>query len=214
MLSKLLQALFFFLIVRPLIVIVLGLVIQGEEWLPLKGPAIVAANHNSHLDTLTLMSLWPLSKLANVRPVAAADYFLRNPLLAWFSLNIMRIIPIERQRVERHGDPLADMSAALARGDILLLYPEGSRGEPEQMSRFRTGISRLVEHHPEIPIVPVFMYGLGKALPKGDFLLVPFFCDVIIGEPLYWRGSIEATMEAYQAAMRQLAAQSEKPAWE
>jgi 1-acyl-sn-glycerol-3-phosphate acyltransferase len=82
------------------------------------------------------------------------------------------------------------------------------------MSRFRTGISRLVERHPEIPIVPVFMYGLGKALPKGDFLLVPFFCDVIIGEPLYWRGSIEATMEAYQAAMRQLAAQSEKPAWE
>jgi 1-acyl-sn-glycerol-3-phosphate acyltransferase len=106
------------------------------------------------------------------------------------------------------------MAAALERGEILLLYPEGSRGEPEQLSRFKSGISRLVERCPETPIVPVYMYGLGKALPRGEFLLVPFFCDVIIGEWLYWQGSVEATMEAYEAAMSGLAAQSEKPPWE
>jgi 1-acyl-sn-glycerol-3-phosphate acyltransferase len=98
MVSKLLQAVFFTLIVRPLITIVIGLIIQGEERLPLKGPAIVAANHNSHLDTLTLMSLWPLTHLNHVRPVAAADYFLSNRYLAWFSLTFMRIIPIERHQ--------------------------------------------------------------------------------------------------------------------
>jgi 1-acyl-sn-glycerol-3-phosphate acyltransferase len=214
MLSKFLQASFFILIVRPLTSIVIGLIVQGEERLPLRGPAIVAANHNSHLDTLTLMSLWPINRLNHVRPVAAADYFLSNKWLAWFSLTFMRIIPIERHQRDRHSDPLAGMSDILGQGEILLLFPEGSRGEPEQLSRFKSGISRLVERHPEVPIIPVFMYGLGKALPKGESLLVPFFCDVIIGEPLYWRGSTKATMEAYEATMVELAAQSEKPPWE
>jgi 1-acyl-sn-glycerol-3-phosphate acyltransferase len=126
----------------------------------------------------------------------------------------MRIIPIERHRQDRHSDPLAALSAALDRGEILLLFPEGSRGEPEQLSRFKTGVSRLVERHPDVPIVPIFMYGLGKALPRGSSLLVPFFADVIIGEWLYWRGSVKETMEAYETTMSQLAEQSEKPMWE
>jgi 1-acyl-sn-glycerol-3-phosphate acyltransferase len=211
---KFLQAIFFVLIVRPLIMIVIGLNIQGKEHLPIQGPAIIAANHNSHLDTLVLLSLWPLSKLSQVRPIAAADYFLSNKLLAWFSLNIMNIIPIERQRKDRTADPLIPLSEALQRGEILILFPEGSRGAPEEMGRFRTGISRLVERNPEAPIVPIFMHGLGKALPKGEFLLVPFFCDVIIGELLYWRGSVEATMQAYEATMNELAHQHDLPAWE
>ena len=197
-----------------MIVIVLGLNIHGKEHLPLNGPAIIAANHNSHLDTVTLMSLWPILKLSQVRPVAAADYFLTNRLLAWFSLNIMHILPIDRKRTDATSDPLADMTAALERNEILILFPEGSRGEPEQLSRFKSGMSRLVERYPGVPIVPVFMYGLGKALPRGDFLLVPFFVDVIIGDLLYWQDSVEATMTVYQETMTRLAEEVEIPAWE
>lgn len=211
---KLLQIMFFALFVRPLIMIIIGLNVQGRDYLPLKGPAIVAANHNSHLDTLVLLSLWPLAQLHQVRPVAAADYFLSNKLLAWFSLNIMRIIPIDRRRIHKNSNPLAQMSGALQSGQILVLYPEGSRGAPEEMGQFKSGVSRLVERHPEIPIIPVFMRNLGKALPRGEFLLVPFFSDVLIGNPLQWRGSVEATMQAYESTMRQLAEQAELPAWE
>lgn len=67
-LRNLAQAVFFVLIVRPLIIVVIGLNICGGERLALKGPAIIAANHNSHLDTLAMR---------RVRPVAA-DYFLSN----------------------------------------------------------------------------------------------------------------------------------------
>ncbi|MBX3010288.1 MAG: 1-acyl-sn-glycerol-3-phosphate acyltransferase [Caldilineaceae bacterium] len=208
------QTLFFLLIVRPLVAIVLGLKIRSEENLPTEGPAIIAANHNSHLDTLTLMSLWPLGVLARVRPVAAADYFLTNAKLAWFSLNIMHIIPIDRQRKDKESDPLAEPAAALAHNEILVLFPEGSRGEPEQLSRFKSGMARLVERNHAAPIIPVFMHGLGKALPRGDFLLVPFFVDVVVGEPIYWRGSINETMQAYENAMRELAKQVEMPVWE
>ena len=109
---------------------------------------------------------------------------------------------------------MADLSAALRRNEIIILFPEGSRGAPEQLSRFKTGISRLVERHPEVPIIPVFMYGLGKSLPRGDFLLVPFFCDVSIGEPIYWQNSVDETMQLYQDRMQALAEMSEVPDWE
>ncbi len=211
---KVLQALFFLFVVRPLVALVLGVKIRSGERLPMDGPAIIAANHNSHLDTLTLMSLWPLSRVHQVRPVAAADYFLTNAKLAWFSLNIMHIIPIDRQRKEKEADPLAGPAAALASNEIIVLFPEGSRGEPEQLSRFKSGVARLVERNPEAPIIPVFMHGLGKALPRGDLLLVPFFVDVVIGEPIYWRGSVNDTMQAYETAMRELAKQVEIPLWE
>ncbi|MFN8446984.1 MAG: lysophospholipid acyltransferase family protein [Caldilineaceae bacterium] len=211
---KYLQMLFFILIVRPLVAVVLGLDLLGVERLPLQGPAIIAANHNSHLDTLTLMSLWPLERLYKVRPIAAADYFLTNPILSWFSRNIMHIIPIDRQRKDRSVDALAESSESLAEENILLLFPEGSRGEPEKLSSFKSGIARLTERHPEAPIIPIFMHGLGKALPRGTFLLVPFFVDIIIGEPIYWRGSVAATMQEYEQAMSKLAEQIDAPPWE
>jgi len=208
------QAVIFFLIIRPLIFIIIGFNIQGKQRLPMKGPAIVAANHNSHLDTLTLMSIWPILRLHGIRPVAAADYFLPNPLLAWLTMNIMHIIPIERRSEERTTDPLAEPSAALDRGEILIIFPEGSRGLPEQMTTFKRGIARLAERHPNVPIVPIFMHGLGKSLPKGDFLLVPFFCDVLIGEYIYFQDSVAKTMEAYKASMNELAAKRDVPPWE
>lgn len=211
---RFLQALFFLLVVRPLVAVVLGVKIRSEEHLPMDGPAIIAANHNSHLDTLTLMSLWPLVRVHQVRPVAAADYFLSNAKLAWFSLNIMHIIPIDRERKDKESDPLAEPSKVLSNNEIVLLFPEGSRGEPERLSRFKSGVARLVERNRETPIIPVFMHGLGKALPRGDFLLVPFFVDVVIGEPIYWRGSVAETMQAYERAMSELAQQVEMPAWE
>lgn len=211
---KLYQTLFFLLIVRPIVAVVLGLNIRNNERLPLNGPAIIAANHNSHLDTLTLMSLWPLNRVHQVRPIAAADYFLSNAKLAWFSLNIMNIIPIDRHRKDRTVDPLAAPTEALERNEIIVLFPEGSRGEPEQLSQFKTGVARLLERCPEAPIIPIFMHGLGKALPRGDFLLVPFFADVVIGDPIYWRGSVAETMQTYEAAMQALAAEVEMPVWE
>ncbi len=211
---RLLQALFFLLIVRPLISLVLGLNIHERDNLPVRKPAIIAPNHNSHLDTLVLMSLFPLFRLHHVRPVAAADFFLANRVLAWLSLNIIGIIPIDRLRADPNSDPLAKMSAVLEKGETLLIFPEGSRGQPEQLGRFKSGVARLVQRHPTVPIIPVYTYGLGKAMPRNDILIVPFFADVVVGEPIYWCGSVEATMAAYEAAMRDLRERLKIPAWE
>jgi 1-acyl-sn-glycerol-3-phosphate acyltransferase len=208
-----LQQLFFLLIVRPLVLVILGLNVRHRERIPANGPAIVVSNHNSHLDTLVLMTLLPWSLLPRLRPVAAKDYFLRNRLLAWFALTIMHIIPLEREVVDRHQDPLAECSHALNNGDILVLFPEGSRGDPEQMGTFKSGIAHLAKRHLDVPITPIFLHGLGKALPKGEALFVPFFCDVFVGEPLHWTGDRQSFMNGLDQAIKGLSEEGHFPTW-
>ncbi len=214
-LSAVLRPVFFLCLIRPIVMVVLGLKVRRREWLPSQGPAVIAANHNSHLDTMVLMTLMPLSLLRKVRPVAAADYFLRNGLLAWFSLNIIGIIPITRSRSKDapDADPLEPCYQALARGDILLFFPEGTRGEPEAISGFKAGICKLGKRFPDMPVVPVFMRGLGKSLPKGEAILVPHHCDVFVGKALRYREDSAGFKEALEARMRGLAEEGYVPAW-
>lgn len=206
-----LRWLFFAGPVRLLVLLVLGLNVRGRENLPAQGPAIIVANHNSHLDTLTLISLMPLALLGKVRPVAALDYFLKNKWLAWFATRIIGILPIDRQT---GSNPLSGSTAALARGEILILFPEGSRGQPEQIAEFKRGVALLVKQNPDVPVIPVFMHGVGKALPKGTWIIVPFIFDIFIGPPVPWRNDAKQFMADLRGAIDGLAAQGQFPPWE
>lgn len=211
-----LRQLFFALVVRPLVLVVLGLAVWHRERLPGNGPAIVVANHNSHLDTLVLMTLFGWRRLRLLRPVAAADYFLANRVLAWFSTRVIGILPLDR---EAHGRPLeerlAGVVAALEAGAVVIVFPEGSRGEPERLARFRRGVAVLSALCPAAAVVPVWLHGLGKALPRGEGILVPFFCDVVVGEPLAAAGDdAEAFVAGLERRLRALAAELHRPAWE
>lgn len=184
-LNHLLRFLWHTCIVRPLVLFAMGVNIRNRQGLYKASPAIVVANHNSHLDALMLASLFPLSMLHLIRPVAAADYFLRNRFLAWFSLKIIGIVPIQRRRSDNGEDPMAACAKAIERGHILVLFPEGSRGEPEKPAMFKTGVARLAKRFPTVPVIPVFMQGLGKAMPRGEWLPVPVICDVVVGRALH-----------------------------
>ena len=183
--KKWLKILFFLIVVKPVVLIALGLNIINRKGLPKTGPAILAANHTSHLDTLVLMSLYPLSQLHRVRPVAAADYFMKNKWIAWFSTHCLDIIPIERDGNLPREQLLAGCYQAFADQQIIVLFPEGTRSLTEEREfKLKRGIHYLTQQYTNTQVVPVILHGLGKALPKGEALLVPFNCDVIVGETL------------------------------
>ena len=212
--TRLLRLFFFACIVRPVLMVILGVHVRRREMLPQVGPAVIVANHNSNLDALVLMSLYPLASLNRLRPVAAIDYFHSSPLRRFVAEEIIRILPVERGGARAGRDPLTGCYEALDRGEILILFPEGSRGAPERLQELKKGVAYLAKARPDVPVTPVFMHGLGKVLPKGTLLPVPFNCDVFVGEAYRWEGSIDGFMTRTEAAMSALAAEGGFPAWE
>lgn len=206
--------LIFFVVVRILVLLLLGLNVRRKSLLPMEGPAIIVANHNSHLDTLVLISLFRLRILPSVHPVADADYFLSNCVFGWFATKIIGIIPIMRGKANKSYDPLKLCCDALDRGNIIILFPEGSRGEPEQPSQFKKGIAHLAERYPDVAVIPVFIHGLGKALPKGDPLFVPFFCDLFIGQPFNFYIDKHHFMQTLNHQFESLANEGNFTLWE
>ncbi len=171
---------------RPVAGRILQLKVVGAARLDRNGPAIVVANHNSHVDTAALLAAFPTARIDSVHPMAAADYFLRSRLLAWFSTRIVGILPVDRSRGQG-GDPLGGAMQALAGEDILIVYPEGSRGQPGVLGQLRTGVSRLALRNPEVPVIPVWLDGCGEAMPKGARIPRIAACTARVGRPLFVR---------------------------
>lgn len=190
---------------RPFAKLVLGMDTYGELDLPENGPAIIAANHNSHIDTLILLSLVPSDKLHRLRPVAAADHFLTNPFASWFYRNIVGILPVDRSGTSAREAVLAGCKAALEKDEILIIFPEGSRGEAEEMNRFKTGVADLAQVCPDAPVFPVYIQGAGKALPRDSKLLVPFNCAAVVGRSFTWTGEKDTFMAALRGSIEGLA---------
>jgi 1-acyl-sn-glycerol-3-phosphate acyltransferase len=152
--------------------------------------------------------------LKRLRPVAAADYFLKNRFVAWFSQRVIGILPIDRGGQTPRAALFAGAHQALADGDVVIVFPEGSRGEPETLQEFKAGLYHLCAAHPTVALYPIFLHGLGKALPKGEALLVPFFCDVFVGEAMHCSGDRKRFMEQFAERMRELAAEGQFAPWE
>lgn len=204
---KFLRRAFVVAVARPVCSFWLGLNVRHRERLPLTGPVVIIANHNSHLDTLALLSLFPLSSVPDVRPVAAADYFMRNRVAAWCSRRLLGIIPVDRGGTGRRqdgGDILRGCYDALARGQMLLVFPEGTRGDAERFERLKAGIYHIAKRFPEVPVIPVFTQGLGKSMPKGEFIPLPCFVDIYVGPPVEFVDDKRAFMELVREAFSNL----------
>ena len=207
---------FLILVARPLALFLTGADVIGRERLPKAGPAIIAANHNSHVDTLLLLTVFPPRLMGRLRPVAAADYFLRGPLIGWFSRTLVGIVPIERHGDRDGGreDVLAPARQALADGDIVIIFPECTRGPAtDALGPLKAGVARLAADFPDAPVIPVWIEGAGRVLPKGSLIPAPMNCTVLVGEPAPWRGDRAEFMERLKTSLEDLRRSAPQQRW-
>lgn len=155
--------------------------IEGRENLPKHGSYVLVCNHTSHLDALCLMSSVPFGKINQTFPAAAADYFFSNLTRTAASAILLNALPFERKT--NGAQSLSACSKLLHdEGNILILFPEGTRSATGEMGRFRSGIGRLVAGT-EIAVVPCHLDGALEAWPKGKGFASPRRLRLRIGSP-------------------------------
>ncbi len=190
-----------------------GLGIQGRDNLPTRGSFVIVANHASHLDALCLLSALPLQKLHHAHPAAAADYFFQSPAAGALSGVFMNALPFNRKGHIRQT--LSTYRNLLAEdGNILILFPEGTRSTTGQISPFKGGVGELVAGT-HVPVVPCYLDGAHKAWPKGKWLPRPRTLTLTIGQPMLFahlqrcrQSSAQVAIEL-ETAVRTLANQPE-----
>ncbi len=197
------QSLFFALAAKPFMRLFIGLRVRGREHID-SDQFILVANHSSHLDTVSLLSMFPITRLRKIRPVAAADYFERNAFVSVLSKTMFNILPIARRGITSENNPLRSMQSALERGESLIIFPEGTRAVGEEMGPFRSGVAHLIEKMPDVPVIPAYLVNMGRSLPKGELIPVPFFCEIRLGPPRLIRGSRQEIVKSLEAAVREL----------
>jgi len=155
--------------------------IDGRENLPKSGSYVLVCNHTSHLDTLCMLCSVPLRQIHRTFPAAAADYFFSSLPRSAISAILINALPFDRQL--KGAESLAVCGELLKNeGNVLIIFPEGTRTTNGDMGRFRSGIGRLVVGT-DLPVLPCYLEGGLKAWPKGKVFPRPYALTLRIAAP-------------------------------
>jgi len=155
--------------------------ILGQDNLPKDRSFVMVSNHASHMDTMALRSALPLRYLHSTYPLAARDYFDSNPLRLALTAIIANVMLFDRDASGRAS--LQQCRELLQKsGNVLIIFPEGTRTLDGQIGRFRRGIGLLLAGTPH-PVVPCYLEGTFEALPKRALIPRPSRVRLAIGEP-------------------------------
>ena len=174
--------------------------IVGRHNLPAAGSFVMICNHASHVDGLCLLSALPLSSLNRAFPAAAADYFFSTVPGSALSRLVINALPFHRDASVRQSliacRALLDDAAPVGNpGNVLILFPEGTRSTSGAVGPFRRGIGDLVAGS-DVPVVPCHLDGAHAAWAKGTYVPRPRRLTLTIGTPrVYSRATREKHVE-------------------
>jgi 1-acyl-sn-glycerol-3-phosphate acyltransferase len=172
---------------------------EGLDRIPAEGPCVVVCNHVSYVDAVVIAACVR-------RPIRfVMDHrIFRIPLLS-FIFRTMRTIPIApaKEDAAMKDRAFAEVAKALAAGEVVGIFPEGSLTDTGELNRFRPGVQQIVATTP-VPVIPMALRGLwgsffsrshnGKAMRglRGLYLRIA----LVVGLPL---APAEATPERLQS---------------
>ncbi|WP_330341395.1 lysophospholipid acyltransferase family protein [Streptomyces sp. NBC_00557] len=187
-----------YVLLGPVLRLVFRPRIEGLENVPATGPAIVAGNHLSFSDHF----LMPAVLGRRITFLAKAEYFtgpgLKGRLTAFFFRSAGQI-PVDRSGKEAGQAAIREGLKVLARGELLGIYPEGTRSHDGRLYKGKVGVA-VMALRAGVPVVPCAMIGTFEAQPPGK--VVPNIHPVTIrfGKPLDF--SRYAGMEGEKAILR------------
>lgn len=155
--------------------------IVGREHLPNDRGFVMVANHSSHLDTLCLLAALPLRRLHDAFPAAAADYFFQSFPRIWVAAVVVNALPFARQMRVRESLSLCSQILETP-GNILIMFPEGTRSPTGEMREFKSGVAGLLAGR-DVSVLPCYLDGAFRAWPKGKRLPRPRKLRLIVGAP-------------------------------
>lgn len=155
---------------------------EGLEHVPATGPAIVASNHLSFSDSLFM----PLVVPRRVTFLAKSDYFTGRGIKGWLTRVFFRGIgqvPVDRAGGKASEAAIGAALKILGRGDLLGIYPEGTRSPDGRLYRGKTGVARMALEA-KVPVIPVAMIDTEKMQPPGRLIPRIMRPGLRFGKPL------------------------------
>ena len=183
----------------------IGLKYVNQKTLKNKKQFILIANHNSHMDTMAIMSAIPSRYIHKVHPIAARDFFGGSLFKKILMRYLVNATLIQRDRDDPNNDPIDSMDKMLKKSRSLILFPEGSRGVPGVMAKFKKGLGYLIQRNPEINVIPVYLDNVYKTLPRGKNLILPYNCSIKFGDPIQFKSmEMDDILLSSEKAMQKL----------
>jgi len=155
---------------------------EGLEHIPDHGPAILASNHMSFSDSIFL----PLALPRRVTFLAKSEYFTGRGVKGWLTARFFRgmgQLPVDRSGGRASEAALRTGLRVLRRGQLLGIYPEGTRSPDGRLYRGRTGVARLALEA-RVTVIPVAMIDTDRLQPPGRLVPRLMRPGVRIGKPL------------------------------
>jgi len=156
--------------------------VEGLEYVPEEGPAIIASNHLSFSDSIFL----PLVVPRRVTFLAKSEYFTGKGVKGRSTATLFRAlgqVPVDRSGGRAGEEALTTGLGVLNQGSLLAIYPEGTRSPDGRLYRGRTGIARLTLES-GVPVIPVAMINTDKIQPPGRVVPKIMQVGIKFGEPL------------------------------
>ena len=152
--------------------------ITGRENIPGSGPYILAANHSSYLDGFVVGAAVPYATFENLYFLGISKFFAGSIKQVFASIS--HVIPIDAEAYLNRA--LQMSSYVIGRGMSLCIFPEGGRSYGDEMLPFKKGVGVLAIEK-NIPVIPVYIEGSTKALPRGAAFIKAEKIRVNFGKP-------------------------------